>query len=107
MFHTNFAAKRVVKFQSETVEQQTGEITYKSVESSSYFGLFGQNSRTQCSQVCMNEDSCHGFYMDGGACVFAVTDDVSNEIGHAPTVSPDSAQRLQAKSEHFMSFTST
>ena len=100
----NFAAKRVVKFQSETVDPQTPGITYKIVATSSYFGLFGQNSRSQCSQVCMNEDSCQGFYMDGGSCVFAVTDDVSNEIGRAPTVTPDSAQRLQAKSKNFMSF---
>ena len=100
----NFAAKRVVKFQSEIVDLETPAITYKIVATSSYFGLFGQNSQTQCSQVCINEDSCQGFYMDGGACVFAVTDDVSNEIGRAPTVTPDSAQRLQAKSKNFMSF---
>ena len=104
-FHTIFATKWVVKFHSETVDQQAEEITYKSVATSSYFGLCGQNSRTQCSQICMNEDGCQGFYMDDGSCVFAVTDDVIHEIRQQPTVTPDSTQTLQAKSNNIKYFT--
>ena len=95
-FGAAFSAKKAANFVSETVAQQTDIVKYKRIGTSSYFGLFGRNSRTQCSQVCLNEDSCESFYMDGGACVFGVSGDVI-AFEEGKEAIPDGEQIIQVK----------
>ena len=98
LFNFAHAAKKAANFISETVAQRSDIITgYKKIGTSSYFGLFGRNSKTQCSEVCLNEDSCESFYMDGGACVFGVSGDVT-AFSEGVNTDPDGEQRIQAKS---------
>ena len=47
--------------------------------------------------MCLNEDSCESFYMDGGACVFGVSGDVT-AFSEGVNTDPDGEQRIQAKS---------
>ena len=96
IFDVAFAAKRAAKFVSEIVNDRTDITAYKKIGRSSYFGLFGRNSRTQCSEVCLNEDSCESFYMDGEACVFGVSGDVT-VFQEGETANPNGNQRIQAK----------
>ena len=96
-FGFSFSTRKAAKFVSETVEQRRDDILgYKKIGTSSYFGLFGRNSRTQCTQVCLNEDSCESFYMDGGECVFGISGD-SAAFVEGQVVFPPDEQRIQAK----------
>ena len=104
LFHVvgpSFAPKRAAYFKPETVSDQQPVITYKSLSTSSYFGLDGPISQIQCMTICVDDDGCRSFHMNGEACVLGVTDDVSHEIRQAPTITPDSTQRLQVKSKNF------
>ena len=96
IFDVAFAAKRAAKFVSEIVNDRTDITAYKKIGRSSYFGLFGRNSKTQCSEVCLHEDSCESFYMDGEACVFGVSGDVT-AFEDGGDVSPATQQIIQAK----------
>ena len=97
-FGISFTAKKAAKFTSETVSERSDVIKYKKIGPSSYFGLFGLNSRTQCSEVCLNKDSCGSFHMDDGACVFGVSGDVTVFEEDGVGVDPDGEQRIQTKS---------
>ena len=89
------AARKAAKFVLESVDQRSDiNVNYKRIGTSSYFGLFGRNSRTQCSEVCLNEDSCESFYMEGGACVFGVSGD-NTAFAEGETANPNSEQRIQ------------
>ena len=96
IFDVAFAAKRAAKFVSEIVNDRTDITAYKKIGTSSYFGLFGRNSKTQCSEVCLNEDSCKSFHMDGEACVFGVRGDVT-VFQEGESANPNGNQRIQAK----------
>ena len=93
-----FTSRKAANFVSEIVAQRSDIPRYKKIFRSSYFGLFGQNSRTQCSEVCLNEDSCESFYMDGGACVFGLNSGFP-AFDEGEPADPDGQQRIQAKSK--------
>ena len=76
-FGFGFSTRKEAFFVPETVAQHSGKIQYNKIATSSYFGLIGQNSNLQCSEVCLHEDSCEGFYIKDGACVFGVSGDVT------------------------------
>ena len=91
-----FTAKQAANFVLETVSQRQDLLIYKRIATSSYYGLFGQNSKLQCSEVCFNEDSCESFYMEDGACVFGVSGD-SAAFGEGEEANPDGAQNVFVK----------
>ena len=101
------ASKRAGRFllDAEGI-QQTG-MTYKRLGVSSYFGLSGQASPLQCVAICMDEENCQSFYMEGGTCVFGVLDGVNYEISQAQTVTPDSSQKMHLKSRLFLNRSTT
>ena len=93
-----FASQKAATFTSETVAQRLDIIKYKKIERSLLFNLFGQNSKTQCSEVCVNEFSCKSFHVDDGACVFGVAFGVTSFDEDGEEATPDGEQRIQAKS---------
>ena len=95
-FGISFSTRKAAKFVSDTVGQTRDILGYKQIGTSSYFGLFGRNSKTQCSQACLNEDTCESFYMDGGECVFGVSGH-SAAFVEGQVVFPLDNQRIQAK----------
>ena len=58
----------------------------KRIDTSSHFGLLGQNSEVQCALVCHHENSCNGFYVDNGACVFCVKTDEVNAFSEGENI---------------------
>ena len=95
-FDISISTRKAAKFVSDTVRLRPDILGYKKIGTSSYFGLFGQNSKTQCSQACLNEDTCESFYMDGGECVFGVSGE-SAAFVEGQVVFPVDEQRIQAK----------
>ena len=94
------AARKAAKFVLESVDQRSDiNVNFKRIGTSSYFGLFGRNSRTQCSEVCLNEDTCVSFYMEDGECVFGVSGDVT-AFEDGEETNPDPGQRIQSKGEN-------
>ena len=91
-------SRKSAKFVLETVSQRSDIAAFKKIGTSSYFGLFGRNSKTKCSVVCLNEDSCNSFYMDGEACVFGVNGD-AHSYGEGEPVFPEETLRIYAKSK--------
>ena len=96
VYNASCENKKSARFVSETVAQGSDIIQYKKIGTSSYFGLFGRNSKIQCAEVCLNEDSCESFYMEGGACVFGVSGD-NTAFAEDETANPNSEQRIQVK----------
>ena len=97
-FGNAFAAKKAAKFAMETVYQRSDIIEYKRIGPSLYFGFFGQSSKIQCAVMCLNIDSCESFHMDGGACVFGVSGDVTVFYEDGEEVDPEREQRIFTKS---------
>ena len=100
-FNFSYAANKAAKFVSEMVNNSSNITVYKKIGSNSYFGLSGQNSIIQCSDVCLNEDSCQSFHMDGGACVFGFSGDVTAFDESGEEVTPDGGQAINAKGMKF------
>ena len=97
------AGRKIAKFVAETVDhERTDTIEYKKIGTSSYFGLIGQNSIIQCGEVCLNEDSCESYYMEGGACVFGVSGD-SHAFEEGEETNPEDGQRIRAKGMFYFS----
>ena len=101
-FGTTFVYTKQARFVTETAANQTDAIGYKKIGTSSYFGLIGQNSKLQCSEVCLNEDGCESFYMDNGACVFGVRDDVNafNAEGNSEDTTAPEGQLVEVKCKY-------
>ena len=71
-------SRKSAKFISETVINRPDISKYRKIGTSSYFGLFGQNSKAKCTIVCLHENDCISVHMDGGACVFGASGDVTS-----------------------------
>ena len=96
LFGFAISARKAAKYVFGTVAQRPSTIQYKKIVGSSYFALFGETSKAKCSIVCLDEDSCDSFYIDGGECVFGITGDVrAFEDGEEATV--DGGQRIHVK----------
>ena len=100
IFNKTNAEKKAAKFVQETVAQQNTITGYKKIGTSSHFGLFGQNSKTQCSEVCLHEDDCRSVHMEGGACVFGVSGDVTAFHGEGVNTTPPQDQIIKTKCKY-------
>ena len=96
LFGLAFAVRKAAAFIVETVSQRPDITKYIKIGTSSDFGLFGRNSKTQCSEVCINEGSCESFYIEDGACVFGVRGDVTG-FAEGEETAPDAGQKIYAK----------
>ena len=94
-----YAARKAANYVSEAASQRPDISEYKKIGTSSFYGLFGTNSKTQCSEVCLNEDSCESFYMDGGACVFGVIGDVNAFSEEGEEAYPNGNHTIQVKGD--------
>ena len=97
LFDASDAVNQWAEFVFETVGDRSDIISYKKIGTSSYFGLIGQSSKMQCSEICLNEDSCKSFHIDGGACVFGVSGNVTAFEREGENATPDTEQRIFAK----------
>ena len=102
LFGISFATIKTGKFSSDTVGQRLDITEYKKIGTSSYFGLRGRNSKFKCAEVCNKEDSCESFHLDGAACVFGVTDDVT-AFAEGDEADPDAEQRIYVKGVFLLS----
>ena len=100
VFGLSYASKKTAKFVVETVAERSDIKSYKKVGTSSYFGLFGQNTKAKCTIVCLHEDNCRSVHMEGGACVFGVGGDVTAFEEDGEDVHPNRGQRIHAKSTY-------
>ena len=102
-FGVSFSSRKAAKFVSETVAESSGTNTYKKIRRSSYFGLFGENSKSKCTIVCLHQDTCESVHMDGEACVFGVSDDVT-AFEEGEETNPYGNQRILSKSMFLNSY---
>ena len=93
-------------FKLGTMEDQPDwiHVSYKKLVKSLCLGLNGQSSKIQCMVVCMDDEYCYSFHLEGGACVFGVTDDVSEEISQGQTIVPRRLQGMYLKSKYLNQF---
>ena len=96
--HTVFGVENKARFIAETVADQIDVVRFKKVATSLSFGLLGENSMVQCAIVCFNEDTCVSVHMDGGACVFGVTANVTAFDEDGEDTTPTQDQIVKAKS---------
>ena len=76
------------KFTSRPFAHQEYGLTYKKIE--------GRKSRMQWAALCSKHDACRSFYVDDGACVFGLSDDVT-EFANGDDVTPADGQMLMTK----------
>ena len=98
IFKIALSSRKSAKFVFETFSQRSDIDAFKKIGTSSYFRLFGRNSKAKCSVVCLFEVSCNSFYMDGEACVFGVNGD-ADSFAEGERVFPGETQRIHAKSK--------
>ena len=79
---------------------QQNELTYTRV-GKTYLGGSHTYSVLQCLFVCMKESQCGSAYLDNGACVFGVTDDV-NAFEGGEDITPDPNQEIKVKGKTVM-----
>ena len=62
----------------------------------SYKKILGRKSSLQWAALCSKHDACRSFYVDDGACVFGLSDDVT-EFANGDDVTPADGQMLKTK----------
>ena len=85
---TKASAVDQTKFSLKSVNEQTPGLTYKKV--------LGRKSSLQWAALCSKHDACRSFYVDDGACVFGLSDDVT-EFANGDDVTPADGQMLMTK----------
>ena len=58
--------------------------------------IVGMRSKSECAIRCTKRDACRSFYVDDGACVFGLRDDVT-EFANGDDVTPADRQILMTK----------
>ena len=87
-----FASEKSAHFFPLFVGSQNVGLTYARLASRTIFGLSGQISKAKCAVICLHADSCQGFYMDNGACVFGVSADDVTAFHEGQNINPEPDQ---------------
>ena len=79
--------KRSFFHKRSLIEQEAG-LKYKKIE--------GKRTSIECTTLCSDYNGCRSFYVDDGACVFGLRDDVT-EFANGDDVTPADGQMLMTK----------
>ena len=82
------------KFSLRALSQQEDGLVFKKIE--------GRKGKLQWAALCSKHDACKSFYLDDGACVFGLSDDVT-EFANGDDVTPADGQMLMTKRKSFTS----
>ena len=80
------------RYNLKPVNEQNSGLFYKKV--------LGRKSSLQWAALCSKHDACRSFYVDDGACVFGLSDDVT-EFANGDDVTPADGQMLKTKGNIF------
>ena len=76
------------KYATKSIGEQRPGLVYKKI--------LGRKSSLQWAALCSKHDACRSFYVDDGACVFGLSDDVT-EFANGDDVTPADGQMLKTK----------
>ena len=75
-------------FEETILTEQDQDLNFKKID--------GRKSKLQWAALCSKHDACRSFYVDDGACVFGLSDDVT-EFANGDDVTPADGQMLMTK----------
>ena len=87
------SCQKRAKYTKKTLSQQVMGLTFRKIE--------GRKARAECAVRCSKYNACRSFYVDDGACVFGLRDDVT-EFANGDGVTPVDGQMLMTKRKQFI-----